>query len=85
MSKKKILRNLMEKYNYFILADNILAGFVLINDHLEINMEMNYSIAEFFIIDLFNNHLNHLIIIYNTTNQIHSQRMTITVMPPVRI
>jgi hypothetical protein len=36
-------------------------------------------------IDLFNNHLNLPIIIYNTTNQSHSQRMTITVMTPIRI
>jgi hypothetical protein len=34
---------------------------------------------------LFNNHLNPSIIIYNATDQSHSQRMTITVMTPIRI
>jgi hypothetical protein len=42
----------------------------------------NYNIN---IIDLFNIHLNQAVIVYDTTNQSHSQRMTITAMSPVRI
>ena len=37
------------------------------------------------ILDLFNNTLNQPVIIYDTANQSHSQRMTVTAMPPVRI
>jgi hypothetical protein len=37
------------------------------------------------LLDLFNNHLNQPVIVYNTANQSHSQRMPVAVMSPVRI
>jgi hypothetical protein len=36
-------------------------------------------------VDLFKNRLNHPIIVYDTTNQCHSQRMPVVVMSPIRI
>jgi FkbM family methyltransferase len=36
-------------------------------------------------LDLFKNRLNHPIIVYDTTNQCHSQRMPVVVMSPIRI
>jgi predicted acetyltransferase len=37
------------RFPYFILVDNIFAGFVLVNDYPQIKMEMDYSIAEYFV------------------------------------
>jgi hypothetical protein len=37
------------------------------------------------IVDLFKNPLNQPVIVYDTTNQSHSQGMAIATMPPVRI
>jgi hypothetical protein len=36
-------------------------------------------------IDLFNNHLNQTVIVYDSTNQSHPQRMPISAMSTVRI
>jgi len=38
-----------KKYAYFIKKDGNLIGFLMINNVPEINLEMNYSITEFFI------------------------------------
>jgi hypothetical protein len=35
--------------------------------------------------DLFNNHLSRPVIVYNTTNQSHSEGMPITAMSPISI
>ena len=37
------------RYAYFIKVDGKLAGFVLINNHVDTGIETNYSIAEFFV------------------------------------
>jgi hypothetical protein len=37
------------------------------------------------ILDLFNNHLNQPVVVYDTTNQSHSQSMSVAAMSPVRI
>lgn len=37
------------RWAYFIVADNQLAGFVMINDYSEVKGEIDYSMAEFFV------------------------------------
>ncbi|ULQ58630.1 GNAT family N-acetyltransferase [Brucepastera parasyntrophica] len=37
------------RFIYFIKADDKLAGFVMISDYPEINIETNYSVSEFFV------------------------------------
>jgi predicted acetyltransferase len=37
------------RFPYFITADNVLAGFVLISNNPEIAMETDYTIAEYFV------------------------------------
>jgi predicted acetyltransferase len=57
------------RYPYFILVDNILAGFVLINDYPEINMKMDYAIAEFFIMYKYRRLGVGKYIVYNVLNK----------------
>ncbi|MDR0322426.1 MAG: GNAT family N-acetyltransferase [Treponema sp.] len=44
------------RYPFFIKVDGKLAGFVLINDHPEIKIETNYSVAEFFVVYKYRKH-----------------------------
>ena len=37
------------RFSYFIKVDNILAGFVMVNDYNETKLDTNYTISEFFI------------------------------------
>ena len=53
---------------YFLRVENKLAGFFMLNNYREIEIETNFTLSEFFIIDLFNNWLSNPIMVYNTTN-----------------
>ena len=37
------------RFPYFIKVDNILAGFVMVNDYNETKLDTNYTVSEFFI------------------------------------
>jgi hypothetical protein len=50
-----------------------------------IEPDLKYGHEYLNILDLFKNRLNHPIIVYDTTNQCHSQRMPVVVMSPIRI
>jgi predicted acetyltransferase len=38
------------KFPFFIKVNNILAGFVMVNDYPEVKLDTNYSISEFFVL-----------------------------------
>jgi predicted acetyltransferase len=38
-----------KRFPYFIKVDKKLVGFVMVNDHHEVNLDTNYTISEYFI------------------------------------
>ncbi|GHU57670.1 hypothetical protein FACS189444_0130 [Spirochaetia bacterium] len=57
------------RYPYFIFVDNVLAGFVLINDYQENNIKTDYTMAEFFIMYKYRRFGIGKYIVYNVLNK----------------
>jgi hypothetical protein len=80
----------MKKFTKIIIPTItiLFIGIVVIASCVGVKNQGNNNILiqiEIDLLDLFNNHLNHPVIVYDATNQSHPQRMSIVVVPPVRI